>query len=152
MGSSANARLSYGIAYDLEEIPEAAGEAWDVQDRADRVRAELQAAAVPRPALDFDHARARADPEYARPWDAWQAARDAWAAANVDTMSRGYSENAEGPVLYIGGSRKSAEWGEVVPVTDLAVGPDWDDKLREFVTRLGLPWKQPGWVLTAYYG
>lgn len=143
MGSDCEARLCWGIPYTREELGEQFADqlfnrAWDLS------QARLQAA-VPKPeGVD------QQSPE----WEAWKQRRSAWEIGQPGLLRRGYADVAPGPLIYMRASDHSVKWDQVLTIEPgmLKVDPDWEPVLWEYCETLGLPWKQPGWFLSAYYG
>lgn len=147
MGMSVEARLCWGIPYTNDELEELGEEfCSEIGDKQWDMHRQRLNAVLPEPA----------GKDYSSPeWEEWIEKRNAWELTQPDLRFRGHTDSEEpDPFLYMKASYKSAEWSEVLQIdaSTLTVDPAWEPTLKEYCEALGLPWKQPGWFITAYYG
>jgi len=147
MGMTASARIFYGIAFtDDDELPD------DLGDRAYGHEREERNRAVPLPG-EFDLERERADPEFAAVWDRWREQRREFEKGQAQLGHRGYEFSHYH--VAIKGSELSVSWTETAEVNVLHLmkaDEEWNEKLRAYCAALGLPWREPKWLLAASYG
>lgn len=163
MTVSTDAMLVYGYIWDDEHdlFDDESDDKWEVRVAKQRGITNPWDAYPPEiERLPYDQKRAAG-----QQWrDANKAALDAWYAARK-AISEEYgvrvahhgSDEWSVPILKIEGAGMTAARGYPKPVasSDLTVDPGWDDKLRRFVTDLGIDVseaKGPGWFLASWWG
>jgi hypothetical protein len=106
----------------------------------------------PAPGFFYRSDLAEQDPAYKQEWEDYFKRKKVWDAKQCNVNKAGFSDG-DTYYLYIEASYRKSMWGEMVTIENLlARDLEWDLKLRECVEALGLPWKEPGWYLTSYYG
>lgn len=143
MGQEAQARLCWGIKYTNEELGERAE---TLSDDSWALLVNTQNELYPSP----DH-----NNYYSPEWQECSAKRDAWKKTQPDLEYRGWVDSSEAdPFVYMTPSYKSVSWTDCIDIDadTLTVDPSWEATLREYCEDLNLPWKQPGWFISAYYG
>ena len=89
--------------------------------------------------------------------DAWYAAKKAIAAEYGVEIDHHGSDQWSVPVVKIAGAGHIARRGyphQLVP-EDLAIGPEWDEKLHRFIADLGIDTSEargPGWFHMSWWG
>jgi hypothetical protein len=142
MGNSAEAILFWGFPLGEDES-EDGGEGDLLDEWEDKI---AEAAGHPEPTEPYGEAT---KPAYRAYWDARHAAVKA-AGVMIDRFGCGsdYSQ------LLIGvtSTFKTADWSKCAPVSPLLLNAGDEGKLRKACEALGIPWQEPKWYLTAYYG
>lgn len=149
MGMSPDAMVFYGIAYtDEDELPE------DISDKAYEYEQAEEDKACPQPYPEYDRKRAdpNVDPEYAKVWEKWRSVLDKGKRGRCEFRDRGHCDYSM-PFVYVTASFLKVEWTEVAEVdTGEDGGGKWNEQLKDYCKVLGLPFRQPKWLLAAYYG
>lgn len=168
MGVSTDAKLVYGYVWEdelalLPFVDEESGE----QDEWQEVIAARRG--IKDPWTEFPEELDRLPyPEAERAGDEWTAAHSAEVAAWDDALKAITEEYGVGidrhgssewtvPVVKIDAAGKTAARGypQELTAADLAVDPEWDGRLRQFVTDLNIDTseaKGPGWFLASWWG
>ena len=148
MGMSPSGILFYGIWYTQEEVDEGV----DWSEKAENIFLAHRDNECPMPEKDYDLERGRRDSKYESPWIAWRKQVVEWDKEQCMLDYAGHCDFDGNLYIYVVGSRKEADWDEMVPVRNLVhQWSSWDGKLKKFAEELGLPWKEPGWYLTSRY-
>lgn len=164
MGISTDALLVYGYIWDDEHDLFGEDSAGEWEDRIARQRGisnpwdtypEQEFSQLP-----YDQKRAAGERwrnDNRDALDAWYAAKKAISEEYGVRVGRHDSDEWSVPILKIEGAGLTVARGYPKPVTAeaLAVGADWDDKLRRFITDLDIDVseaKGPGWFLASWWG
>jgi hypothetical protein len=62
------------------------------------------------------------------------------------------SGHYDSPTYFLSLDKRKAYCYESTPIADLGVEPSSVDKLRVFCKKMDIPWQEPAWYLSAYYG
>ena len=135
MGSDASATLFYGF---IAELPESLRDTIDVVflGESDRWLADLYKVTIP----DFPY-----EPDYSH-WD-----KEKEFKTNNIPIELGYMEDSR--LICI---RKSVQWAlqcvKVIDIEKVRTQPDWDEILKDFCEKSGIPYEKPQWMLYPDYG
>lgn len=172
MSNSADAYLFYGYCWD-EETDSLAYEDDDYEDGEDQDDEETEPRAGLITDADTWAEKVLTDRGHTNPWDSHDDTRD-WLDRNrqaVDDWSTlkqsvkaemgvGWDSHCSGessmPFLCILESLKTSNWGDMQPITSLAVGAGWNARLAAHMEAQGVAppegENQPGWWLVSYWG
>lgn len=154
MGQRSYGILFYGIPYESGEwkISEKDSEEdlgpRDIMWRYLKRKGENE---CPAPGFFYRSDLAEQDSVYKQEWEDYFKRKKVWDTKQCNVNKAGFSD-ADSYYLYIEASYRKSMWGEMVVIEDLVRDPVWDAKLKEYVEALGLPWKDPEWYLTSYFG
>ncbi len=146
MSNRASGVLYWGIPYNADELEQIHPYDADGASGANK----LSELAWTR--RDATMPRAPSEDEGDATWDAWRDHLEAWEAEQCDVGLAGYCDNSEASYVFVIASRLEAQWSQMLAVESLTVPPEWYPRLRTYCEALGLPWCEPGWYLTSYYG
>lgn len=168
MGTSTDAKLFYGYVWEDEAdlLAEHDDEDGDGGTEWEEIIAKSRGIADPWEAypdlegLPYAEQRQRGSQwtaDHRAELDAWHEAKKAIGIEYGVEIDRHGSDEWQVPIIKITGAGHTAARGypHEVSAETLAVGPDWDDKLRRFVADLGIDAseaKGPGWFIASWWG